>query len=103
MLEVVGPIKAQKIVPMTLVYLAEGAFKHGDLISEPLVIRIELRDDVIHVRFRNRIPAVPRVRESIGSGLDVVRRRLELALNDKFSLEAAPNGRYFEATLNIYQ
>lgn len=102
-LEVVGEVKAQKIVPMTLVYLAEGAFKHGDLTSEPLVIRIVLRDELIHIRFRNRIPTVPKVRESLGSGLDIVRRRLELALGNGFSFDAAPRGRYFEVVLTIYQ
>ena len=102
-LEVVGPVKAQKIVPLTLVYLAEGAFKHGDLVSEPLVIRIELRDDLVRIRFKNRIPAVPKVHESMGSGLDIVRRRLELALRNRFEFEALPKGHYFEATLNIYQ
>lgn len=101
--DVIGAVKAQKIVPMTLVYLAEGAFKHGDLVHEPLAIRVELQDAQIGITFKNRISTASRAKESLGSGLDVIRRRLELAIPGRFSFEAGAKGAYFEAVIIINQ
>jgi|GEM_PF-1765431 len=101
--EQIGVPMGHKLVPMTLVYLAEGAFKHGDLLSEPLHIRIGLHHDRLDIRFRNRLPRSPKHVDTLGSGLTVVKRRLELAMPGKFTWEAGAKGSHFEVYISIDQ
>lgn len=100
-LEVQGESMGHKIVPMTLVYLAEGAFKHGDLLAEPLHIQIRLMHDRSEIRFRNRIASTAKTTKSLGSGLSIVRRRLELAMPERFTWRAAEHGPHFEVAITI--
>lgn len=102
-IDVIGEPSGHRIVPMALVYLAEGAFKHGDLFAGPLEIRIGFFEDRLEIRFRNRIPAVPRKVISLKSGLTVVKRRLELALPGEVSWWAGPEGDYFEVRIVIHE
>lgn len=102
-LDIQGEPAGHKIVPMVLVFLAENAYTHGDLRTAPLAIRIELRDDALKAVFRNRIPAEKPKAQSLGSGLEITRRRLELAMPQRFSLVVSEEKDEFYVTLIIHQ
>lgn len=102
-LELQGTPAGHKIVPMVLVFLAENAFTHGDLRVEPLRIHITLQADALQASFRNRIPAEKPDTQSIGSGLAITRRRLELAMPGKFTLDSESRFGEYRVTLTILQ
>lgn len=102
-LEIQGEPAGHKIVPMALVFLAENAYTHGNLRTAPLAIRIEHGDDALKAVFRNRIPAEKPKAQSLGSGLEITRRRLELAMPQRFSLVANEREGEFCVTLTIHQ
>ncbi|WP_257667200.1 histidine kinase [Parapedobacter tibetensis] len=102
-LDVHGEVAGQKIVPMTLVYLAENAFKHGDFRTEPLKISVHLTDDQLVACFRNRIRLGASTDRSLHSGMDVIKRRLELAMPGRYHITTKEENGDFEVTVSIDQ
>ncbi len=101
--DIQGEPAGHKIVPMTLVYPTENAYTHGDLRAAPLTIRIAFTHNTLKIVFRNKIPAEKPRSQSLGSGLEITRRRLELAMPDRFLLTTHEDESYFETVLTIYQ
>ncbi|GGG96560.1 hypothetical protein GCM10007415_34710 [Parapedobacter pyrenivorans] len=102
-LQIIGESAGEKIVAMTLIYLAENAYTHGRFDTEPLTIIIDFKDDYFSVCFRNQIGRKNTNQSASGGGLAVVRRRLELAFDDRYALDTRVDGDFFEVTLTIHQ
>lgn len=93
-----------RIPPLLLIMLVENAFKHG---VEPLdgesTVEIALVIDGTRMHFSCRNgPLEPALTaDGGGVGLDNLRRRLELLVNDDFSLLSAQDGNCWQATLTL--
>ncbi len=95
-----------EIAPLLLIPLVENAFKHGVMqATEALPISIFLgqKEGRLIFEVKNKMPEagyeLPTKKR--GLGLKNLKRRLDLLYPEKYSLEAAPDGKLFRATLKL--
>jgi sensor histidine kinase YesM len=92
-----------RILPFILITLAENAFKHGDLKSADVPVRLELdisKEGHLHFFCSNRKKTGPK-ELSTGIGLDNTRKRLELAYGENYSLYIKDQRELFTVDLII--
>ncbi|AXY77437.1 hypothetical protein D3H65_27165 [Paraflavitalea soli] len=85
--EVNGVVNGITIIPFVLITIVENAFKHGDLKSTQYPIDIKLTIEHNNLQFfcRNKKKTGPK-ELSTGIGLDNIKKRLDLAYKDQYSL-----------------
>jgi len=82
-----------KIAPLLLVVFVENCFKHGVVQEEDEFIRIEIRliENVLHFRTVNSVDENRDIPDqSIGTGVENAKRRLELLYPGRYALEISP-------------
>lgn len=97
----------QEIAPLLLLPLMENSFKHCGDLNESGAIRMELslQEGVLEYRCNNNrktqeeIAAMPRQKH--GVGLSVLRRRLDLLYDGKYSLLTESSGNRFVTFLQV--
>lgn len=100
--EVNGVVNGATIIPFVLITIAENAFKHGDLKSTDYPIVIKLTVDANGLRFycRNKKKTGPK-ELSTGIGLDNIKKRLDLAYQDQYTLDIKDERELYTTQLTI--
>lgn len=101
--EVNGIVNGSSIIPFVLITIAENAFKHGDLKSTEYPIDLKLTVDNNGLRFycRNKKKTGPK-ELSTGIGLDNIKKRLDLAYKDQYTLEIKDEHELYTTCLTIH-
>lgn len=93
-MNICGEIKDQKIPPMTLLPFVENSFKHGlnqSVADGYVIVEIQVTEQELFFYIENSISKsifTPPPKETTGTGLKNLRRRLELLYgNERFSLD----------------
>jgi len=93
-MNICGEIKDQKIPPMTLLPFVENSFKHGlnqSVADGYVIVEIQVTEQELFFYIENSISKsifTPPPKETTGTGLKNLRRRLELLYdNERFNLE----------------
>jgi sensor histidine kinase YesM len=88
---IAGEITNQEVMPLVLLPLIENAFKHGvnKTIGGFVDIRIMIEPDEIKISVRNSTPEQKTSRESEGTGLTNLKKRLELAYPSAHTLQTS--------------
>ncbi|MCM8568582.1 histidine kinase [Gramella jeungdoensis] len=98
-------VKNRIIAPLLLLPLVENCFKHGasKMINKPWInIKAELNQDTFSIKLMNgRKAKVVSEDERIGTGIENVRRRLELLYPDRHTLEIKEDTDVFIVNLTI--
>jgi two-component system LytT family sensor kinase len=99
-----GNIDSVRMIPLILITLVENAFKHGELTNaqHPLILRLEISDDNAQLHFMtfNRKKAGPK-ELSHGIGMDNIRKRLECAYKDNYTLAIKDEDDFYTTHLVI--
>lgn len=97
-----GIVNGAMIIPFVLITLVENAFKHGDLKSteHPIDIRLNVDENRLYFYCRNRKKTGPK-EISTGVGLDNIKKRLELAYGNNYSLDVKDEGEIYTTELTI--
>lgn len=92
----------QKIAPFVLIALVENAFKHGDCsdAENPVKICCTISPGTLLFKVSNKISEFSKDREP-GTGLNNLKRRLDLLYRDKYSLEIVNNGSIYYCELSL--
>ena len=100
--EVNGIVNGALIIPFVLITIVENAFKHGDLKSaaHPIEIVLTINHDSLFFHCRNKKKAGPK-ELGTGIGLDNIKKRLDLAYNDQYSLHIKDETDYYTTQLTI--
>lgn len=89
-----------QIAPLLLIPFVENAFKHGDVVREPLELHATGNEKLITFYCRNAIRK--KIRQPLaGIGLQNVKRRLELIYPKEHFLEIENTERFFTVKLTI--
>lgn len=101
--EVNGVVNGVHIIPFVLITLVENAFKHGDLKStgHPITIRLSLNGTSLQFYCSNKKKQGPK-EMSTGIGLDNIKKRLELAYMDRYSLDIKDEQHTYTTQLTIH-
>lgn len=94
-----------KIAPLLLLPFVENCFKHGAsrFLREPWInLKIEIRGSQLHMNLMNgKAPDQPEVHPRSGTGIDNVRKRLELLYPGKHELEIVEESELFLVNLRL--
>ena len=89
--KVIGDVVGKEIAPMILIPFVENAFKHGSKkVSPPgIIIKIEIEKQILKLTVSNTIKEKKGEAKNnlSGTGLDNVKRRLNLLYKNKYHLE----------------
>ncbi|NII23742.1 histidine kinase [Pseudoflavitalea sp. X16] len=101
--EVNGIVNGTTIIPFVLITIVENAFKHGDLKSTeyPIDIRLTVDDNSLQFYCRNKKKAGPK-ELSTGIGLDNIKKRLDLAYKDQYTLDIKDEHELYTTQLIIH-
>lgn len=102
--EISGNIKSQRIIPLLLLPLIENAFKHGvnrSIANSFLDAVIHVEDKMLFMVIKNNIPPNSVGIESLGIGIQNVKKRLDLFYKGKHKLEVNEIGQIFTVQLEI--
>jgi two-component system, LytTR family, sensor kinase len=101
-LQVEGVLNGATIIPFVLITLVENAFKHGDLktAETPITIRIKVDDDKIWFYCSNIKKSGPK-ELSTGIGLDNIKKRLDLAYGNNYSINVKEESDFYITELSI--
>ena len=102
--QVEGVVNGATIIPFILITLVENAFKHGDLKSQeiPIEIRLKIEKDHLYFFCRNKKKTGPK-ELSTGIGLDNIKKRLDLAYRNQYSLRIKDEAEIYTTELIISQ
>lgn len=103
-MDIAGTVENQRIAPLLLLPLLENAFKHGvHCFRENQFLKVSIEVDGARILFktRNRKSPESRAAESLGMGLDNVRKRLALLYEGRHRLDIDANGAFFQVTLEL--
>lgn len=99
-----GAVEEKYILPLVLISFVENAFKHGDLFSAsvPLKILLSVSQGEISFFVQNKKRADKNL-SSTGVGLENIRRRLSLAYPNQHDLKITEDDEIYTSKLHIYQ
>ena len=99
--DVEGILNGATIIPFVLITLVENAFKHGDLKTNeyPVVIKLKITDQ-LYFYCSNKKAMGPK-ELSTGIGLENIKKRLELAYGNNYSLHVKDDGEVYTTELII--
>lgn len=95
-----GDLSIFRIPHLCLLTLVENAFKHGNLKLNPLDIHIKSKKNILSVSLKN-MKHTSKITHSTGIGLENLKRRLSLLLEDKYILTTTEDDIYFYTLLTI--
>lgn len=97
-----GVVNGATIIPFVLITLVENAFKHGDLKSteHPIDITLRVNDPELYFYCRNKKKIGPK-ELSTGIGLDNIKKRLDLAYDNNYSLNVKDESDFYTTELTI--
>jgi two-component system, LytTR family, sensor kinase len=97
-----GVVNGATIIPFVLITLVENAFKHGDLKSteSPIDIHLQIQDAKLSFFCSNKKKSGPK-ELSTGIGLDNIKKRLELAYGNNYSLNVKDEADFYTTQLTI--
>lgn len=100
--EVNGVVNGTTIIPFVLITIVENAFKHGDLKSTeyPIDIQLTIDNQGLHFYCRNKKKTGPK-ELSTGIGLDNIKKRLDLAYKDQYTLAIKDERELYTTQLTI--
>ncbi len=99
-----GEFKDAAIAPLLLIIFIENCFKHSDLTDDDARILIHLRkeENELTLYCKNTTFDAPEANGySTGTGIQNAQRRLELAYQERYSLDIGRNENSYEITLKI--
>jgi len=101
--EVNGIVNGAVIIPFVLITIVENAFKHGDLKSaeHPIEIKLTVEHNSIGFYCRNKKKTGPK-ELGTGIGLDNIKKRLDLAYGDRYSLQIKDETDLYTTQLTIH-
>ena len=102
--QVEGDPSGAKIAPLLLIIFVENCFKHADLTDDDSSILIELKLEEMNLMLhcKNTVFENPKgSTESLRSGIENAKRRLELAYENRYSLEINNQDNFYETTLKM--
>jgi LytS/YehU family sensor histidine kinase len=101
--EVNGIVNGTVIIPFVLITIVENAFKHGNLKSaeQPIAIKLTVEHNSIYFYCRNKKKTGPK-ELSTGIGLDNIKKRLDLAYGDQYSLQIKDETDLYTTQLTIH-
>lgn len=101
--EVNGIVNGAVIIPFVLITIVENAFKHGNLKSaaHPIEIKLTVEHNKISFYCRNKKKTGPK-ELSTGIGLDNIKKRLNLAYGDQYSLHIKDEVELYTTQLTIH-
>jgi two-component system, LytTR family, sensor kinase len=101
--EVNGMVNGITIIPFVLITIVENAFKHGDLKSTeyPIDIKLTIEHNSLQFFCRNKKKTGPK-ELSTGVGLDNIKKRLDLAYKDQYSLRIKDEHDLYTTQLTIH-
>jgi sensor histidine kinase YesM len=99
-----GVVNGATIIPFVLITLVENAFKHGDLKSteHPIDILLSVKQSSLHFYCRNKKKTGPKDL-STGIGLDNIKKRLDLAYGENYSLNIKDESEFYTTELIIQE
>lgn len=99
-----GEMRGQTLPPLSIITVVENAFKYGDLKDpqNPLIIKVILSTDYIYFCCKNKKRRNNIELSSHNIGLTNLKRRLDIAFKDKYSMKATNGLEFytFELTIN---
>ncbi|MBX2924750.1 MAG: sensor histidine kinase [Chitinophagaceae bacterium] len=99
-----GEMRGQALPPLSIITVVENAFKYGDLKDpqNPLIIKVTLSTNHIYFYCKNKKRRNNIELSSHNIGLTNLRRRLDMAFKDKYSMKATNGLEFyvFELTIN---
>jgi sensor histidine kinase YesM len=99
-----GNFGEYSIMPLTFIPFVENAFKYGISAHDNCFIHISIKTDDGMLTFACDNSVMPAVRDrarSSGVGLENIKKRLELAYPNRYSLEIGENSSTFHVKLQI--
>lgn len=93
-----------RILPLLLIIFVENCFKHGDLTDDDssIQIKLKLEEKSLMLYCKNSVFENPKGRtESLKSGIENAKRRLELAYKGRYSLDINSQDNFYETTLKM--
>jgi LytS/YehU family sensor histidine kinase len=99
-----GVVNGWTIIPFVLITLVENAFKHGDLknTESPIIVNLDIESDRIFFFCKNKKKSGPK-ELSTGIGLENIKKRLELAYGNNFSMKISDQGEFYTTELTIFK
>jgi two-component system, LytTR family, sensor kinase len=100
--DVEGVVNGATIIPFVLITLVENAFKHGDLKSteHPIDVHLNIKGSKLYFYCRNKKKNGPK-ELSTGIGLDNIKKRLDLAYGNNYSLCVKDESDFYTTELTI--
>jgi sensor histidine kinase YesM len=100
--EVTGVLNGTTIIPFVLITIVENAFKHGDLkdTTHPIDVKLAVEHNSIRFYCHNKKKAGPK-ELSTGIGLDNIKKRLDLAYRDHYTLIIKDEPDFYTTQLTI--
>lgn len=95
-----GDLSTYRIPHLCILTLVENAFKHGNLKLAPLDIFIKAENDTLHVSLKN-MKHTAKISNSTGIGLENLKRRLSLLLENRFTLKTSADETFFYTILTV--
>lgn len=101
--EVNGIVNGAAIIPLVLITIVENAFKHGNLknAEDPIEIKLTVEHNSLWFYCRNTKKTGPK-ELSTGIGLDNIKKRLDLAYGDQYSLNIKDEAEHYTTQLTIH-
>jgi sensor histidine kinase YesM len=101
--EVNGIVNGAVIIPFVLITIVENAFKHGNLknAENPIEIKLTIEHNSLCFFCRNKKKTGPK-ELSTGIGLDNVKKRLDLAYGNQYSLNIKDEADFYTTLLTIH-
>jgi two-component system LytT family sensor kinase len=101
--EVNGIVNGALIIPFVLITIVENAFKHGNLKSaeHPIDIKLTIEHNNLYFYCRNKKKTGPK-ELSTGIGLDNIKKRLDLAYGNQYSLNIKDEADFYTTQLTIH-
>ncbi|MGB8191599.1 MAG: histidine kinase, partial [Chitinophagaceae bacterium] len=97
-----GCLDGQQVPPLSLITAVENALKYGDLKdpAHPLQIRVDVSPGLIHFYCFNK-KKKGSIERSHGIGIDNMKRRLNIAFQDKYELKTKNDPEYYTFELTV--
>ena len=95
-----GDLSTYRIPHLCILTLVENAFKHGNLKLAPLDILIKAENNTLYVSLKN-MKHTAKITNSTGIGLENLKRRLYLLLENRFTLETSADETFFYTVLTV--
>lgn len=95
-----GDLSTYRIPHLCILTLVENAFKHGNLKLAPLDILIKAENNTLYVSLKN-MKHTAKISNSTGIGLENLKRRLSLLLENRFTLETSADETFFYTVLTV--